>query len=75
MMYCLCLYAGLSVLLIRGLLMYAPSRFGYASVIRFQRCICRTVMRTTGPRTHYHFLAVIAMLVCVACMSASSVQR
>ena len=58
----------------RGLvLMHSPSRSGYGSATRFQWCICRMVMRTTAPCTRFACRCIL--LVCIACMSASSVQR
>ncbi len=50
-------------------------RFPFWIRFYFQRCIYRTVMRTIAQRTVHTLLAVIAMLVCIVCMSASSVQR
>ena len=50
-----------------------PSRSGYGSATRFQRWICRMVMRTIAPCTRFDCRYV--GLVCIACMNASSVQR
>ena len=57
----------------RGLLMYSPSRSGYGSATRFQRCICRMVMWTIAPCTRFACRYIV--LVCIACMSASSLCR
>ncbi len=55
--------------------MYAPSRFGYGFVTRFQRCISRTVMRTIVPRTHFAYryrrACVYCLHECLVCATMS----